>query len=93
MNPKRITETETLDRVDEINVGGYLERKRGRVCLRLGDAVQMIKSGKYKVTRTWQRPGKHPFDKDIYGSRPVRIEVSLIGPESERESVLKLFTK
>lgn len=65
---KPIIETEVVGKMTNITIGGYLELKRRIICLRMGDAVERLTSGEYRVTRTWQPPGKQPFDQHIYGA-------------------------
>lgn len=64
---KPIIETAVVAKMPAITIGGFLEMKRRKICLRMGDAIELLTSGEYRVTRTWQPPGKQPFDQDIYG--------------------------
>lgn len=68
---KPIVETEIVDELPEICGGGHLEVKHGEICLRRCDERELLTIGKYRVTRTWIRPGKQPFDQKLYGAPRV----------------------
>lgn len=64
---KPIVETEITGTLQVPNRIG-LERKEGKVCLRLNDQFEFLMPGKIKVTRTWMKPGKQPFNELFYGT-------------------------
>lgn len=64
----RIVEFQTYTKLPALDPGGHLEQKEGEVCLRMGDEVAATLAG-FVVRRVWYRPGRVPFDKDLY---PVR---------------------
>lgn len=50
--------------------GGFLERKDGQMCLRVGDEVVLMDAdGRCCVTRRWVRPGSEPWDRDLYETK------------------------
>jgi hypothetical protein len=53
----------TFKNCPKLDMGGCLEMKNGRECLRLADSVVRTRWGRFKVTRTW-RSGN--FNRDIY---------------------------
>lgn len=68
------SETKAIRRLpQEFNSGGYLESKNGVLCLRMADSLWLNKDRRtYTVVRTWMRPGKAGFDKDMYTKRKAR---------------------
>ena len=63
---KPIIETEVAAKIPPIKIGGYLELKRRKICLRMGDAIERLTNGEYRITRTWLPRGRKPFDRDTY---------------------------
>lgn len=37
------------------------------VCLRLGDVIEYVDGNRWRVTRSWQKPGAVQFDRMLYG--------------------------
>ena len=50
----------------EIDGSGYLEMKRGEMCLRLSDTVTAKSATQFVFTRSWCRPFSKPFNTDLY---------------------------
>lgn len=68
--PSAIVETKIVQRRPTITMGGTLEMKRGRLCLRKGDDLLLLPSGKYRITRCWIPPGRQPWNTDLYSITP-----------------------
>ena len=67
---KTFVETEIVSTLQEFPEFGTLELKRGELCLRQGDMLINRGDGRIEITHTWLRPGRHPFDQNIYHIKP-----------------------
>lgn len=63
---KQFRETGICHCVPDLPVRDYLEMKHGELCLRRNDDVSSIGGGKFRIEKSWLRPGKIPFDRNIY---------------------------
>jgi hypothetical protein len=63
---KTFVETEIVSTIQEFPAHGTLELKRGELCLRQGDMLINRGDGRIEITHTWLRPGRQPFDQNIY---------------------------
>ena len=71
-----IVETEVVPAPPKYEIAIRLEHKRGDVCLRRPDSVELLPSGAFLATREWTTPGPEPFNPDFYGQPRYRFENS-----------------
>ncbi|TXH09649.1 MAG: hypothetical protein E6R03_16525 [Hyphomicrobiaceae bacterium] len=65
-NEIREQERFELPNVPQSTKGGFLEIKEGELCLRMGDMINMLDAKTGVLQRSWQRPGREPFDAKFY---------------------------
>ena len=65
-NTRDIHETRTVREVGPVHYGGVLEWKRGTLCRRLADFVEMVRPNRWRITRRWRKPGPVPFNRYLY---------------------------